>query len=203
MLETGAAARAGWNLKFIRGIEELLLQPSIQVLEVLWMRRGLVVQFVLPDVLVALCGLSLPLTPLQSGGMVVMVVVVVMPAVGIAVCLVFVMFVVSMQTVAIAVLVLVVVMMVVVTVIRVAVPVTHGFLRVQRGPLALRCSAVLPHLIDEEDFGHVVYDEHLGPVRDWLGFSSTEMNVHDKDGERSGGCDHSHGGYVVLPWRGR
>lgn len=57
-----------------------------------------------------------------------------------------------------------------------------GFLRVQRGSLALRCCAVLPHLIDEEYFGHVVDDEHLSPVRDWLGFSTTEMNVHDEDG---------------------
>lgn len=35
MLEAGAAAGAGWDLKFLCGVEELLLQPSVQVLEVL------------------------------------------------------------------------------------------------------------------------------------------------------------------------
>lgn len=34
MLEAGAAAGAGGDLKLLCGIEELLLQPSIQVLEV-------------------------------------------------------------------------------------------------------------------------------------------------------------------------
>lgn len=149
------------------------------------MRRGLVVQFVPLYVMVTLCGLSPYLTLLQSGGVVVMVIVVVMPAVtGIAVCLVFVMFVVMMQGLAIAVLVLFIVLKVeavVVTVIRVAAPVTQGFLWVQRGPLALWCGAVLPHLVDEADFGHVVYDEHFSPVRDWFGLSSTEMNVHDEN----------------------
>lgn len=74
-----------------------------------------------------------------------------------------------------------------------------GLLWVQRGSLTLWCCAVFPHLIDKEYFGHVVYDEHLSPVRDWLGFSTTEMNVHDEDGKRGGGCDHCHSGYVVLP----
>lgn len=78
--------------------------------------------------------------------------------------------------------------------------VPHGFLGVQWGAFALRCSAILPHLIDEEYFGHVVDDEHLGPVRDWLGLGATEVNVHDEDGERGGGCDHSHCCDVVLSW---
>lgn len=57
MLEAGAVAGAGWDLKFLCGVEELLLEPSIQVLEVSWLRWGLVDQFVPPDVMVALCGL--------------------------------------------------------------------------------------------------------------------------------------------------
>lgn len=201
MLEAGAAAGAGWDLEFLRGKEELLLQASIQVLEVLGMRKGLVVQFIPPNVGVALC-VSLRLAPLQSGSVVVMVVVMVTAAVGVAIRLAFVRLVVMMHAVAIAVLVgvtVVVVDAVMETVIMVAVLIAHGFLGVQRGPLTLRCSAVLPHLVDEEDFGHVVYDEHLSPVRDRLGLSTTEMNVHDEDGERGGGCDHSHGGYVVFP----
>lgn len=149
---------------------------------------------------VALCGLLLSLPPLQSGSVVGVVVVMVTGAAGVAVCLAFVMLVVMMQAVAVAVLVRVAVMVVVgETVIKVAALITYGFLRVQRRPRTLRRSAVLPHLVDEEDFGHVVYDEHLSPVRDRLGLSTTEMNVHDEDGERGGGCDHSHGGYVVLP----
>lgn len=160
------------------------------------MRRGLIVQLIPPDVVIVLCGLSLPLTPLQSGSVVVVVVEVVTAAVGVAVGLAFVM----VHAVAVAVLVRVTFMMVVVeTVIMVAALIAHGFLGVERGPLALRRGAVLPHLVDEEDFGHVVYDEHLSPVRDRLGLGATEMNVHDEDGERGGGCDHSHGGYVVLP----
>lgn len=63
MLEARAAAGAGWDLKFLCGVEELLLEPSIQVLQVSWMRWGLVVQFIPPDVVVTLCGLSLPLNP--------------------------------------------------------------------------------------------------------------------------------------------
>lgn len=159
------------------------------------MRRGLVVQLIPPDVVVAP-----PLTPLQSGSVVVMVVEMVAAAVSVAVRLAFVMLVVMVHAVAVAVLVRVSFMMVVVEmVIKVATLIAHGFLRVQRGPLTLRRGAVLPHLVDEEDFGHVVYDEHLSPVRDRLGLCATEMNVHDEDGERGGGCDHSHGGYVVLP----
>lgn len=192
MLEAGAAAGAGWDLKFLHGIEDLILQPSVQVLEVLWMVGGLVVQFIPPDVGVVLSGVSLPLAPLQSGSVVVMVTAIV----GVAVRLAFVM----MHTVAVAVLVRVAVVMVVMEmVIVVAALIVHRFLGVQRGPLTLRRGAVLPHLIDEEDFGHVVYDENLSPVRDRLGLSTTEMNVHDKDGERSGGRDHSHCGYVILP----
>lgn len=165
------------------------------------MKLGLVIQFIPPDVVVVLCGLSLPLTPLQSGRVVVVVVVMVTAAVGVAIRLAFVILVVMMHAMAVAVLVRVTFMMVdvVETVIEVASLITHGFFRVQWGPLALRRGAVLPHLVDEEDFGHVVYDEHLSPVRDRLGLSTTEMNVHDEDCERGGGCDHSHGGYVVLP----
>lgn len=64
VLEAGAAARAGWDLEFLCGIEELFFQPTIEVLEVLWMRRSLAVQFIPPDVVVALRGLSLHLSPL-------------------------------------------------------------------------------------------------------------------------------------------
>ena len=85
------------------------------------------------------------------------------------------------------------------TVVKVSVLFAHGFLGVQWGIRAFCCCAVLSHLVDKEYFGHVVYDEHFCPVGDWLGLSATEMNVHDEDGERGGGCDHSHGGYVVLP----
>lgn len=199
MLEAGAAAGAGWDLNFLCWIQELLLQPSIEVLEVRWIRRGLVVQFVPPDMVVALRGFSLCLTPLQSGSIVVMVVKMMIPAVGSAVGLALVMLV---NAVAIAVLVLVTVVMVdavMKPVVLVAGLIAHGFLGVQRGLLALWCGAVLPHLVDEEDFRHVVNDEHLGPVRDWLSLSTTEMNVHDEDGERGGSCDHSHGGNIVFP----
>lgn len=197
MLEAGAAAGAGWDLKFLCGVEELLLQPSVQVLEVLRARGRLVVQFVPPDVVVSLCGS--PLTPLQS----VVVVVMVLAAVGLAVRLTFLVPAVVMHAVAVAVLVRVALVMVDVmeAVIVEGALLADGLLGPQRGPLALWRGAVLPHLVDEEDFGHVVYDEHLGPVRDRLGLGTTEMNVHDEDGERGGGCDHSHGGYVVLPWR--
>lgn len=82
---------------------------------------------------------------------------------------------------------------------RVVEVIVHGFLGVPWDAFALRCSTILPHLINEEYFGHVVDDEHLGPVRDRLGFGATEMNVHDEDGERGGGCDHSHGCNVVFP----
>lgn len=142
---------------------------------------------------VALHGLSLPFTPLQSGNVVVVVVVMVM--VDVAVRLVFLM----VHAVAVAVLVRVAVV-IMETVIQEAAFPAHGFVRVQRGSLTLRGGAVLPHLVDEEDLRHVVYDEHLSPLRDRLGLSTTEMNVHDEDGERGGGCDHSHGGYVVLPY---
>lgn len=197
MLDAGAAAGAGRDLNLLCGIEELLLQASVQVLQVLWMRGRLVVQSFPPDVVVALCGLSFPLAPLQSGSV---VVVMLTAVVGVSIRLAFVVLVVMIHAVAVAVLVRVAVVMVVAEmVINMEAAVTvHGLLGVQRGPLTLRRSAVLPHLVDEEDFGHVVYDEHFGPVRDRLGLSTTEMNVHDEDGERGGGCDHRHGGYVVL-----
>lgn len=101
------------------------------------------------------------------------------------------------DTVAIAILVGVAVM-VVHAVVKMVI-MAHGFLGIQGGPLTLWRSAVLSHLVDKKDFGHVVNDEHFGPVRDWLGLGTTEMNVHDEDGERGGRCDHSHGGNVVLP----
>lgn len=107
-------------------------------------------------------------------------------------------FVGMVDTMAIAVLVCITSMMVEVMG-RVMEVTAHGFLGVQRDAFALRCSAILPHLIDEEYFGHVADDEHLGPVRDRLGLGATEMNVHDEDGERGGGCDHSHCCDVVLP----
>lgn len=141
-------------------------------------------------------------TPLQPGSVVVMVVVMVMPAVGVAVCLSFVMVFVMMYAIPIAVFVWITVSIVeaiMEAVVMVAALITHWFLWVEWGPLAFWRGAVLPDFIDKEDFGHVVNDEHLSPVRDWFGFSTAEMNVHDEDGERSGGCDHSHGGNVVLP----
>ncbi len=61
-----------------------------------------------------------------------------------------------------------------------------------------RRSAALSDLIDEEDPGHVVDDEDFGPVRHRFGLGSTEMNVHDEDGQSSGRCDHSHRRYVVF-----
>lgn len=60
-------------------------------------------------------------------------------------------------------------------------------------------STVLSHFIHEENLGHVVDDEHFSPVWNRFGLSTTEVNVHDEDGESSGGCDHGHGGYIVLP----
>lgn len=108
--------------------------------------------------------------------------------VGVAVGLVFVMM---MYAVVVTVLI---------RVVKVHSLIHERFIRVQQGPVTLWCSAVLPHLVHEEYFGHVVNDEHLGPVRHRLGLSSAEMNVHDKYGERGGGCDHRHGGYVVLPY---
>lgn len=107
-------------------------------------------------------------------------------------------FVVMVDAVAVAVLVWVTLMEVEVM-RRVIKVVARGIFRIQRDAFALRCRAILPHLIDEEDFGHVVDDEHLGPVRDRLSLSTAEMNVHDENGERGGGCDHRHRRYVVLP----
>ena len=202
MLEAGAAAGTGWNLMLLCGIQQLLLQHPVEVLEVGGMWRGLVVQLLLPDVVVVLRGLLLCLTPLQSGGVVVLVVVVTLiPAVGTAVCTVFVMLTVTVHAVAVAVLVhltIVVVEPIVKTVLVVAANVVQWLLGVQWGPLALRSRAVLPHLVDEADFGHVVDDEHFGPVWDGLGLSATEMNVHDEDGERGRGCDHGHRGNVIF-----
>lgn len=197
MLKAGAAAGTGRDLMLLCGIQELLLQNPIEVL-----RRGLVIQLILPDVVVVLCELSLCLTPLQSGNVVVMVVVMMIPAVGSTVCPALVMLIVVVQAVAVAVLVQVAVMMVdpvMKKVLVAAVIIANGLLWVQWGPFALGCRAVLPNLVDEENLGHVVDDEHFSPVRDWLGLSATEMNVHDEDGERSRGCDHSHGGDIVFP----
>lgn len=58
---------------------------------------------------------------------------------------------------------------------------------------------VLTHLIHKENLGHVVNDKDFCPVRNWFGFCTTEMDVHDEDGESCGGCDHGHGGNIVLP----
>lgn len=114
-----------------------------------------------------------------------MVVVMVTVAIGIAIRLLFVV-VVMMDAMAIAVLVQVtfLVVDVVEEVIKVCAPIAHRLLWVQQGLLTLWCSAVLPHFIDKEYFGHVVDDEDLSPVRDWLGLSTTEMNVHDEDSKR-------------------
>lgn len=59
--------------------------------------------------------------------------------------------------------------------------------------------AVLAHFINTENLGHIVNDEDFSPVGDWFSFCTTEMNVHDEDGERCGGCDHGHCGNIVLP----
>lgn len=58
---------------------------------------------------------------------------------------------------------------------------------------------VLTHLINKENLGHVVNDEDFRPVGDWFGLCTTEVDVHDEDGERCGGCDHGHSGNIVLP----
>ena len=58
--------------------------------------------------------------------------------------------------------------------------------------------AVLTHFINKENLGHVVDDEDFCPVGDWFGLCTTEVDVHDEDGERCGGCDHGHSGNVVL-----
>lgn len=36
---------------------------------------------------------------------------------------------------------------------------------------------------------------------DRFGLGTTEMDVHDEDGEGSGGSDHSHRGDVILPFK--
>lgn len=170
------------------------------------MRRRLVVQVVPPDVVVVLCGLLPRLTSLQPGSVIVVIVIMMSPVVGASICLVFMMLVAMVLAVTVAVLVSVRVVMIggvmetfIVVAALVAGLAWEGFLRIQRGLFTLWCSAVLPHLVNKEDFGHVVDDEHLSPVRDWLGLSTTEMNVHDEDCEGGGGCDHSHGGNVVFP----
>lgn len=202
MFDTGAAAGASWDLKFLRGVQKLLLQTSIEVLEISRKRRGLVVQFIPPDVVVALGVLSPPLPPLQSGGMVVVVVVMMTAAVGFAICLAFGMLCVIIPSVSIAVPVWFTGIMVVMErVIKVTSHIAHRFFRPQWGPLTFCCGAVFSHLIHKEYFRHVVDDEHLCPVRDWLGLGSTEMDVHDENGERGGSCNHCHGGDVVLSWR--
>lgn len=58
---------------------------------------------------------------------------------------------------------------------------------------------VLPHLVHTENLGHVVNDEDFGPLGNWFGLSTTEVDVHNENGERCGGCDHGHGGNIVLP----
>lgn len=57
---------------------------------------------------------------------------------------------------------------------------------------------VLPHLVHTENLGHVVDDENFGPLGNWFGLSTTEVDVHNENGERCGGCDHGHGGNIVL-----
>lgn len=190
MLEAGAAAGAGCcHLLVVRRTGSGLLQPSIQVLQVSWMMRGpVVVQIITPDVVVALRGFCPPPTRLHSRATRVVAAVVAMSRPGAA----------------IAVLVQVTVVVVdplVIVVFRVVDGSIRGFLGVQQGPLTLGGGTVLPHLVHKEDFGHVVDDEHFGPVGDWFGLGAAEMNVHDKDGERSGSGDHRHGGDVVFPWR--
>lgn len=58
--------------------------------------------------------------------------------------------------------------------------------------------AVFSHLVHKEDLGHVVDDEDFGPAGNWFGLGSTEVDVHDENGERGGGSDHGHGGNVIL-----
>lgn len=57
---------------------------------------------------------------------------------------------------------------------------------------------VLTHLINKENLGHVVNDEDFCPVGNWFGLCTTEVYVHDEDGERCGGCNHCHSGNIVL-----
>lgn len=64
--------------------------------------------------------------------------------------------------------------------------------------LVFRRGAVLSNFIHKEDLRHVVYDEDFGPLRNWLGFSSTEMYVHNEDGQCSRGCYHGHCSNVVF-----
>jgi len=131
MLGAGAAAGAGWDLKCLCGVEELLLRVD---------------QLGPPDVVVALCGLPPPLAPLQPGGVAAVVVVLEAAIVGVAIGLAFVMLALMTRAVAIAVLVRTAVGAVLV---EIAVTVIRRLLRVQWGLLALRRGAVLPHLVDK------------------------------------------------------
>lgn len=75
-----------------------------------------------------------------------------------------------------------------------------GEVRRRRGGGGGYRGTVLAHLINKENLGHVVNNEDFCPVWDWLGLCTTEVDIHDEDGERCGGCDHGHSGNVVLPW---
>lgn len=61
MLDAGATAGTGLHRQFLCRMEELLLQSSIQVLEVSRGRRSLKIQFISPDVSITLCVFLLPI----------------------------------------------------------------------------------------------------------------------------------------------
>lgn len=73
MLHAGTAARTCLDCQFLCRIEELLFQSSIQLLEVLWGRQGLEINFISPDVSIALCIYLLLVDFVYSGSPVVMV----------------------------------------------------------------------------------------------------------------------------------
>lgn len=60
-------------------------------------------------------------------------------------------------------------------------------------------SAVLTYLIHKENLRHIVNDKDFGPVWNWFGLCTTEVDVHDEDGESCGSCYHGHGGNIVFP----
>jgi len=208
VLGAGAATGAGHRVGLLRGrVEQLILGPPVQVLEVLQgPGRALVVHLVPPDVMVAVVvfprGPPALLTAPPGGVLVVVVVVVVVVLLSLLLLLLLLL---ALAAVSVGLVVGVLLggvpvaaavrLVVVATVVLLA----HGLVGGERRPLALRGEAVLAHLVHEQDLGHVVDDDHLGPVGHGLGLRAAEVDVHDEDGERGGGGDHGHGGDVVLP----
>lgn len=87
---------------------------------------------------------------------------------------------------------------VVAVMVKLQLPVAQWLVQMEGTALALWRTTALTHLIHKKDLGHVADDEYLGPVRNRLGFCTTEVDVHDEDGEGRGSCDHGHSCYVVL-----